>query len=458
MRDMSELERRGVPTASFTAESFDENARYSARVFGLPELPIVLAPQPFTNRTPEAIHRMVDGAMPRLVEALTRDVEILDAMPEFEHVRLDPAPSLTYEGRDLLDAFDALNADFVARGWSDGLPLVPPTREKVAALVEASGREADERVGLFAPGRGIGTVEKIAANAAMAGAPPAAMPVILAAMECVLDPTIGLRTWAMSTGPQAPLVMVSGPVAEAIGMNSGICALGPAAQSQVNVAIGRTLRLVMLNVGHAYPGVGDMDTIGSAMKFGACVAENEARNPWPSYRVERGFSREQSTVTVNVPYGVTELFDFQNCDPELLVENFATVSATACGSPNSGVWLVKSPADLAQGYPFHGTFHNTILMCPEHAEVFAAAGWSTRDVARALYQKTRLPFRKLMLNQPMHSFEVAHPELLWLKDAPETEVSVFPHPDVFEIFVVGADAGRSLYHFGGTLSVTKPVS
>ena len=90
--------------------------------------------------------------------------------------------------------------------------------------------------------------------------------------------------------------------------------------------------------------------------------------------------------------------------------------------------------------------------------VFAAAGWSTRDVARALYEKTRLPFRKLMLNQPMHSFEVAHPELLWLKDAPETEVSVFPHPDVFEIFVVGADAGRSLYHFGGTLSVTKPVS
>ncbi len=154
---------------------------------------------------------------------------------------------------------------------------------------------------------------------------------------------------------------------------------------------------------------------------------------------------------------MTELFDFLNHDPDLLVENFATVAATSCGSPNSGVWLVKSPADLSQGYPFHGTFHNTILMCPEHAEVFATAGWSTHDVAVALYEKTRLSFRKLMLNQPMRSFEAAHPELAWLADAPETKISVFPHPDVFEIFVVGADAGRSLYHFGGTLSVTKPV-
>jgi hypothetical protein len=454
---MSELERRGVPTVSWTASIFDEDARFSAQVFGLPELPIALVDQPFTNRTPEAIHQMVDGAMPRVVEALTADPERLSVLPDFEHVKLEAAPTLHYEGRDLLDAFDRFNADFVERGWSDGLPLVPPIPEKVEAMIAASGLERDAEIGQFAPGNGIGSVEKIAANAVMAGAPPEAMPVILAVMECVLDPSIGLRTWAMSTGPQAPLIMVSGPIAQAIGMNSGICALGPASISQVNIAIGRTLRLVMLNVGHAYPGVGDMDTIGSAMKFGACVAENEDRNPWPAYRVERGFSAEQSTVTVNVPYGVTELFDFQNHDPERLVENFATLTSNACGSPNAGVWLVKSAADLAQGYPFHGTFHNTILMCPEHADAFAAAGWSTRDVAEALYRATRLPFRKLMLNQPMHSFEVAHPELRWLLDAPDTEISVFPHPDVFEIFVVGADAGRSLYHFGGTLSVTKPV-
>jgi hypothetical protein len=276
-------------------------------------------------------------------------------------------------------------------------------------------------------------------------------------MDCILDPSIGLRTWSMSTGPQAPLILVSGPLAREIGMNSGVCALGPASISQVNVSIGRALRLIMLNVGHSYPGVGDMDTIGSAMKFGACVAENEARSPWPPYRVQQGYALQDTTVTVNVPYGVTELFDFQNHDPELLVETFATVASNACGSPNAGVWLVKSPADLAQGYPFHGTFQNTILLCPEHAEVFGAAGWTPRQVCEALHRKTRLSFRKLMLNQPMRSFEVAHPELRWLQDAPDTEISVFPSPDCFELFVVGGDAGRSLYHFGGTLSVTRPV-
>ena len=457
MRDMSELEKRGTPTVGWTAALFEEDARWSAKVFGLPELPIVVVPQPFTNRTAEAIHQMVDNALPAVVEALTQDPEPLARLPEFQRVNLEKAPQLDSEGTDLLDALDRFNADLVSRGWSDGLPLVAPTPEKVAALVAASGREADEVVGTFAPGNGIGTVRKIAANAVMAGCKPEVMPILLAVLECALDPSIGLRTWAMSTGPQAPLIMVSGPLARETGMNSGLCALGPASISQVNVSIGRALRLIMLNVGHAYPGIGDMDTIGSAMKFGACVAENEERNPWAPFRVERGFSHEETTVTLNVPYGVTELFDFQNSDPELLVENFATVAATSCGSPNSGVWLIKSPSELSQGYPFHGTFHNTILMCPEHAEVFGAAGWSTQDVKEALYRQTRLSFRKLMLNQPMKSFEVAHPELRWLQDAPETEVSVFPTPDVFEIFVVGADAGRSLYHFGGTLSVTKRV-
>jgi hypothetical protein len=456
MRDMVELERRGVPTAAYTAQIFDDDAHWSAKTFGLPELPIVLVPQPFTNRTPAAIRRMVDDSLPRVIEALTRNPEPCEVLPQFSRVNLVADPELYFAG-DGLEAFDRMNAEFVRQGWSDGLPLVPPTPEKVEAMIRAAGRDGDELVGVFAPGNGLGTVRKIAANAVMAGCKPETMPIVLAMLECVLDPAIGLRTWSMSTGPQAPLVMVSGPLAREIGMNSGVCALGPASISQVNVSIGRALRLIMLNVGHSYPGVGDMDTIGSAMKFGACVAENEARCPWPPYRVQQGYSLDDTTVTVTVPYGVTELFDFQNHDPELLVENFATVASNSCGSPNAGVWLVKSPADLAQGYPFHGTFQNTILLCPEHAEVFGAAGWTPRDVKEALFRRTRLSFRKLMLNQPMRSFEVAHPELRWLEDAPDTEISVFPTPDCFELFVVGGDAGRSLYHFGGTLSVTRPV-
>jgi hypothetical protein len=283
------------------------------------------------------------------------------------------------------------------------------------------------------------------------------MPVLLAVMECILDPSIGLRTWAMSTGPQAPLILVSGPIADEIGMNRGICALGPGSISAVNVAIGRALRLVMMNVGLSYPGITDMDTIGTPMKFSACVAENEQRTPWDPWRVQQGYSREDSTVTVNVPYGMTEFFDFQNSDPELLIEGWSTLTAQAVGTPAAGAWLIKQNAPLSAGYPFHGVFSNMLLMAPDHAAAFAAAGWGPAEIRQAVHRRTKLPFRQVMLNQSMPAFEASHPELRWLQDAPETLVTVNPSADCFEFFVVGAKAGRSQFCFGGTNSVTKPV-
>ena len=452
---MAELERRGVATVAWTAKRFVEDAHWSANVFGLPELRIAEAPHPFTNEDPGMIRAMVDGAMPAVVEALTRDLEPIAAAPSFEHITEFAGREMTYEGSDLLGAWEAMNAAFIEAGWSDGLPLAAPTPEKVAAFVAASGRPADEVVGIFEPGFGIGTVEKIAANAVMAGCKPDVMPVVLAMAECILDPAIGLRTFAMSTGPQAPIVMVSGPIADRIGMNSGVCALGPGSVSSVNASIGRSLRLIMMNVGLSYPGVSDMDTIGSSMKFSACVAENEAANPWRPYRVEKGYTEGQSTVTVNAPYGVCELFDFQNHDPNLLVETFCTAinnAAQVC----SGYWLISSPDKGGPG-PFHGDSHNLILLCPDHAKAFNDAGWSLNDLKQALFDGSRMSFHKLMLNKPKQGFAVAHPHLQWLWDTPDTEVSLFRSPDAFDILVVGADAGRSLYHYGGTLSITRPV-
>jgi len=457
MRDMAALEQLGLPTVSFVSTGFMEDARWSAEVFGCVDLPLAQVPLPFTNQDPVRIAQMVDDSLPVVIEALTTPTTAERVRPAFEHITLASEPELHYDADDALECFDVMNQCFIEAGWSDGLPLVPPTRAKVAAMVEASGRAPDDVVGVFAPGMGIGTVEKIAANAVMAGARPAAIPVILAMAECVLDPSIGLRTFAMSTGPQAPVVLVSGPIAEQIGMNSGVCALGPGSVSAVNVAIGRTLRLIMMNVGHSYPGISDMDTIGSSMKFSACVAENEARNPWAPFRVSQGFGAEQSTVTVNVPYGVCELFDFQNHDPDLLVESFATVTRNVAGSPNPGVWLVKTPADPSAGYPFNGVYHNLVMMCPEHAEVFANAGWSIQDIKEALHRRSRLPFRTAMVNKPLPLFEASHPELQWLLDHPDTELSLYPSPECFQVFVVGAVAGRSLYFHGGTVSVTRPI-
>ncbi|MBW2426412.1 MAG: hypothetical protein JRG86_19360, partial [Deltaproteobacteria bacterium] len=262
MRDLCELERRGIPAVGYTAAIFDEDSRFSLKAFGVPEACPVIVPECFSNKTPTQISEMVDDAMDIVVEMLTRDRSLFGELPQFSKMVLENAPELIYTGADLLDAFDEMQRAFVRNGWSDGLPLVPPTHAKVEAMIEASGRDGSEVVGLFAPGFGVGTVRKIAANAVMAGCRPEAMPIVMATMDCILEPSIGLRTWAMSTGPQAPMILVSGPIADEIGMNRGICALGPGSISEVNVAIGRSLRLIMMNVGLSYPGITDMDTIG----------------------------------------------------------------------------------------------------------------------------------------------------------------------------------------------------
>ncbi|HXC41410.1 MAG TPA: hypothetical protein VN667_20940 [Burkholderiales bacterium] len=455
---MCQLERRGVPAVGYTAQMFAEDAGFSAKTFGVPEACCVVVPECFSNKTVEEIRKMVDDAIPKVVEGFTKDRNRMKDLPQFEKMVIEKAPEFVFEGADLMEAFDTMQADFVRRGWSDGLPLVPPVAKKVDAMIRASGRDGDEVVGKFAPGMGIGTVRKIAANAVMAGAKPEAMPVIMAMMECILEPSIGLRTWAMSTGPQFPMVMVSGPYAQEIGMNSGCCALGPGSISQVNVSIGRALRLIMMNVGLSYPGISDMDTIGTPGKFSFCVAENEAATPWEPYRVQQGFGADETTVTVNVPYGMTEFFDFQNTDAETVVENLSYLASQPCGTPAAGVWLIKKNAPLSEGYPFHGEFSNVILMAPDHAAIFRKAGWSVDDFRQKLHRRTKLPFKTLMINKPVESFRQAHPELLWLLDAPETEVTVNPKPECFEVFVVGAKAGRSQFCFGGTNSVTKAVN
>jgi hypothetical protein len=457
MRDLCEVERRGVPAVGYTAAIFEDDARFSAKTFGLPEACPLIVPDCFSNKSTEEIHAMVEDSFDELVRLLTTDRATYDTLPQFSSMVLESAPELHFDAPDLMAAFDEMQRRFIANGWSDGMPLIPPTRKKVQAMIEASGYDGDHVVGDFAPGFGIGTVEKIAANAVMAGCRPEAMPVIMAMVECILDPSMGLRTWAMSTGPQAPLVLVSGPIADEIGMNRGICALGPGSVSSVNVAIGRALRLIMMNVGLSYPGITDMDTIGTPMKFSACVAENEEATPWEPWRVQQGFSLEDSTVTVNVPYGMTEFFDFQNSDPERLIESWSTLTSHAVGTPSAGAWLIKQNAPLSAGYPFHGTFSNMLLMAPDHAAVFGNAGWKPKDIAEAIHRKTKLPFRQLMLNQSMEAFEVSHPELRWLLDAPETLVTVNPSADCFEFFVVGGKAGRSQFCFGGTHSVTRKV-
>src|SRR5205809_460952 len=173
-------------------------------------------------------------------------------------------------------------------------------------LRSAHARPADV-IAAREPGCGAAPGAEPAGDAAGAGCGPEHLPLLIAAVRCLAEPKMYIRNKAMSTGPHAPLVLVNGPKGRVAGLNSGMCALGPGAPSASNTVLGRAVRLTMMNVGHTYVGVSDMDTIGSPLKYSLCCAENEAESPWEPYHVSRGFARGASSATVHYVWGRREL-------------------------------------------------------------------------------------------------------------------------------------------------------
>ena len=450
---MIELERRGIPTVTCTAQGFVGDARGSAKTFGLPQLPLAVFPWPFTNQAAGAIRTMIDDGFEQIVAGLTSAPGPLAS--ETNEVSIAPVPVLSYEAEDLLACFERMNEAFLEEGWADGFPLIPPTRDRVDRMLGgANGYARDTKIAVLEPGFGVAIVEKIAINAVMAGCRPAHLPIIIAAIQCLAEPKMILRMMAMSTGPHAPLILVNGPVARQVGLNSGCCALGPGAPSSVNTVIGRAVRLCMMNIGHTYPGVADMDTVGSPAKYSLCVAEREEASPWEPFHVEKGFSPDASTVTVQFVYGICDLENFVSSTPEDLCDVYAT-SATNASAVTTGMWLVGRRADAE--HRVEAREHNLLLICPDHAAIFARHGWSKADIRRQLYAKARLPFRTLMLPQERSQMMRAHPELSWLWDQPDTLVPVLEGPECFDIAVVGASAGRGAFFWGAGEPVTKPI-
>ena len=175
-------------------------------------------------------------------------------------------------------AWEEIDAHYQERGWTDGLPIVPPTEAAVAAFLAHTDRDPREILGVLPPRQGEATVERVAVNAVMAGCRPAYFPVVLAAVEALADPLFNLDSVQATTHPVAPLIVVNGPIAREIGLHAGGNAFGQGFHA--NVTIGRAIRLVLTNVGGGLPGSGDRATQGSPAKIAYCIAENEADNPW----------------------------------------------------------------------------------------------------------------------------------------------------------------------------------
>jgi hypothetical protein len=451
IRDLIEFEKVGVPAVGITASHFVADARRSADGFGLAALALAIIPDPLTNQTPDEIRATIDAHIEQIVTGLT---QVQVAPQVASEITLLPDTWLTFEGEDELAALERMNSVFLDYAWSDGLPLLPPTEARLAQMLSATRRDPEEVVAVMEPGFGKATVAKIAANAVMAGCRPEFLPIVITAVECMTEPQINLRNKSMSTCPHAPFIWVNGPIRNRIGLNSGTCALGPGAPSFANTVIGRAVRLCMMNLGHTYAGVADMDTIGSPTKYSMCAAENEERSPWSPYHVDAGFAADEDVVSVLFNCGICELHDFTNYDPERLTDVFAS-AAMNIANISTGMWLTGRRADPRSGT--QEKEHHMMLICPDHADQFAKHGWGKRDIQASMYRKARVAFDKLLLAKEPKAFEASHPELAWLYDSPQTLLPVLEDPECFEIVVVGGAAGRGALLYGGGQSQTKRI-
>jgi hypothetical protein len=263
-----------------------------------------------------------------------------------------------------------------ARGWSDGLPLVPPTEERVLRMLDGTARDPQEVVGLVPPALAAATVEKIAVNAVMAGCKPEYLPVVLAAVEAVLEEQFAMHGVLATTMFVGPVLIVNGPVRRRIGMNAKGNALGQG--NRANAAIGRALQLVIRNIGEGRPQEVDRATLGNPGKYTYCFAEDEEGSSWEPLSVERGLKPSQSAVTVFAGYGLQGIVDQKSREPRSLAKSFA-------GSQRVLSNLKHAPSCDA-----------LLVVCPEHHRTFKNAGWSKARLYEELYRLCEIPGDELV--------------------------------------------------------------
>jgi len=263
-----------------------------------------------------------------------------------------------------------------ARGWTDGLPVVPPTEVRVVRMLEGTTRLPDDVVGVIPPNQAPCTVEKVAINAVMAGCKPEYLPVVLAAVEAACMDEFCLHGLLATTYFSGPVVIVNGPVSKAVGMNSGINALGQG--NRANATIGRALQLVVLNVGGGRPGEIDRATLGNPGKYTFCFAEDEPGSPWEPLSVERGFQEGTSTVTLFAGDGVQAVFDQLSRTAESLVRTYALCLRNVAHPK------IPMAADAI------------LVVSPEHGRIFSEAGWTKSRLKDELDKLLQFPGAELV--------------------------------------------------------------
>jgi len=315
------------------------------------------------------------------------------------------------------------------QGLTDGLPVVPPTPERVMRMLSGTRRAAQDVVADVPPNYAPATVEKIAINAVMAGCKPAYLPVVIAAVEAVCTNEFNMHGVLATTFFPTPVLIVNGPIRARIGMNSGINCLGQG--NRANATIGRAVQLVVRNLGGGRPGEVDRAALGQPGKFTMCFAENEERSAWPPLHVERGFRREQSTVTAFAGGAPTGFIDQLARDARTL--------ATSYG-------LVLAAANHPKHY-LHGEI--VVVVPPEHVDTFKRDAFTKDDLRARIQEVSARPLRELVRDETCAE---GLPVELLEKLGADARIAKFRTPADIVLVVAGGEAGKFAAYFQGWVS------
>ena len=342
-----------------------------------------------------------------------------------------PSSSLSSQTYQVPDTVAAIEF-YYEKGLTDGLPVVPPTPDRVVEFLQAARKQPGDVLGTIPTRKREITAEKVAINAIMAGCLPEYMPVVATAIEAMCEDQFNLHGTSASTAGTGHMVIVHGPIARELDINCANNLFGPTKRS--NATIGRAIRLILMNVCGSVPGVLDKSTFGHPGKYSYCIAENEELSPWEPLHVERGLSLETSAVTVlagNAP-----------------LQGDDHVSHTA-----EGILTSIANGILAQAYPNCGEF--MVLISPELLEHIRDEGWSKKDVRNFLFEATKRPGP--FWNRRLASWDPNDPQM-----GGEDITAAVTSPDDFMILVAGGSAGGFFCTVmpwgGGRGSATKSVT
>jgi len=421
------IEKLGKPGVFACTDNFAHDARSAAEDFGMPKARMLALPAADyyrLRRSEVAIRPVAAAAADKLIDGLRRPLSAEEASVTVKKEALEP---VTVTADSYAHAAQKFNEAFLANHWGDGLPLVPPTREAVREMLGGTSRSPGEVIGTVAPKNGTVTVEMAAVNAVMAGARPEYLPVIIAAIEGITDPAYDDLHILTSSGSFNLAIMVSGPIAKEIDVNSGIGMLGYGWRA--NSTIGRAVRLITINAGRVWP------------------AETDDLSPWEPFHVSQGFKPEDSCVTISsVMSSPGNYFGGGAVEPWTPQQILDNITRSLLGS-RAGMLGWK------RGGPNPGPMKHILIFQPELANELDRLGYARQSLQKLLYERATVPYEQLTpaeiasIQPRIDSGEIPPDRVPVFKEAlkPGGKLPILDRPEDIRIVVAGGIPG---YTFG----------